>query len=206
MRAIARYVWMLNVLCIVGHCSASKLYPDVKPLQQTFDVPDVSKANVVLNINSIDGLPVYKLQCHVAGFTGDPDFDYSGDFECRLSSIAGGDGYSTLLTEDSAQSRDWESRGRFFAADLRNPCAQIPQFGATRSFELRGMDLTLQIIDPMFTDQGNLRSLKLVVKVRPNSNARREIADIVPLPKSGVPAECKLNENFIDQETFPRNQ
>jgi hypothetical protein len=68
------------------------------------------------------------------------------------------------------------------------------------------MDLTLQIIDPMFTDQGNLRSLKLVVKVRPNSNARREIADIVPLPKSGVPAECKLNENFIYQETFPRNQ
>ena len=204
MRAIARYVWMLNVLCIVGHCSASKSYPDVKPLQQTFDVSDLSKATVVLNISSIDGLPVYKLQCHAAGFTRDPDFDYSGDFECRLSSIGDSDGYSTLLTEDSEQSRDWESRGRFFAADLRSPCAQIPQFGATRSFELRGMDLTLQITDPVFTDQGKLQSLKLAVQVRPNPKARREIAEVVPLPKAGV--ECRLNENFIDPATFPRNQ
>ncbi len=205
MRSIARYAWILNMLCVVGYCSEAKSYPVVKPVQQTFDVPDVSKANVALNIRSIDDSPVYKLQCHSAGFTGDPDFDYSGDFECRLSSIGNQDAYSTLLTEDSEQSRDWESRGRFFAGDLRNPCANIPQFGATRSFELRGMDLTLQISHPVFTEHGNLGSLKLTVKVSPNPNARRQITEIVPLPK-GTPPQCRLNEYFVDPATFSKKR
>ena len=66
------------------------------------------------------------------------------------------------------------------------------------------MDLTLQITDPVFTDHGKLQSLKLAVQVRPNPKARREIAEVVPLPKAGV--ECRLNENSIDPATFPRNQ
>jgi hypothetical protein len=204
MRSITRHVWIL-MLCVVGYGSDAKSYPVVKPLKQTFDVRDVSKANVALNITSIDGSTVYKLQCHSAGFSGDPDFDYSGDFECRLSSIDHSDGYSTLLTEDSEQSRDWESRGRFFAADLRNPCANIPQFGATRSFELRGMDLTLQIAEPVFTHDGKLQSIKLTVDVKPDPNARRQMAKIVPLP-TDTPAECRLNEYFIDPATFSKNQ
>lgn len=206
MRSTARYVWILSILCVGGYCLQAQSYPVVKPLRQTFDVTDVSKANIVLEIRSIDGSPIYKLRCHSAGFTGDPDFDYSGDFECRLSSIAEGDSYSTLLTEDSQQSRDWESRGRFFAADLRNSCADIPQFGATRSFELRGMDLGLRITDPKFTNRGNLQSLRLTVEVSPNPNAQRQIAKVVPLPKTGVPAKCKLNEYFIDPATFSKNR
>ncbi len=204
MRSLARRIAILSVVWIVTICAAAQSYPTVKALQQTFDVPDVSEANVLLKIRSTDGLPVYKLQCHSAGFTGDPDFDYSGDFECRLSSIGNHDAHSTLLTEDAEQSRDWESRGRFFAADLRNPCAQIPQFGATRSFELRGMELTLQIAAPVFTDNGRLRSLKLTVKVRPNPSAQHQIAKIVPLPKT-APAECRLNEYFIDPASFSKN-
>ena len=119
------------------------------PVHRVFDVPDVSKASVSLDLKSTDGEPIYRIQCHSAGYTGDPGFDYSGDFECRLSMIGYDNTYSTLLTEDINQSRDWESRGRFFAADLRGKCAQIPEFGVTRSFQLRGMDLTLLITDAM---------------------------------------------------------
>jgi hypothetical protein len=187
-------------------CAEAQSYPAVKPLQQTFDVPDVGKANVVVEIRSTDGTPLYKLQCHSAGFIGDPDFDYSGDFECRLNSIRHRDTYSTLLTEDSDQSRDWESRGRFFAADLRNSCARVPQFGAVRSFELRGMNLSLQITDPVFTKDGELHSLKLTVKVSPSPNAQRAIAKIAPLPKAGIPAECKLSEYFVDPATFSKSR
>jgi hypothetical protein len=204
MRSIVRYVWILNLVCIVGQYSPAQSYPVVKAFQRMFDVSDVSKANVVLNIRSVQGSPVYKLQCHSAGFTGDPDFDYSGDFECRLSAIDGRDGYSTLLTEDSEQSRDWESRGRFFGVDLRDPCAGIPQFGATRSFELRGMDLTLQITHPVFTANGKLQSLKLTVNVKDNSNAQSQIAKIVPLPKD-TPAECGMNEYFVNPATFSKS-
>jgi len=205
MWSFVRYTTILSMVCTLGICVAAKSYPKVKAIQQTFDVPDVSKANVVLEIKATDESPIYKLRCHSAGFTGDPGFDYSGDFECRLSSIDNLDGYSTLLTEDREQSRDWESRGRFFAADLRSPCEQIPQFGATRSFELRGLELTLRITDPVFTDNGRLRSLKLTVKVRPNPSAQRQIAKIVPLPKT-APSECKLNEYFIDPASFSKTQ
>jgi hypothetical protein len=176
-------------------------YPAVSPLQRSFNIPDVGQANVNIDIKSPDGAAVYKLQCHSAGYSGDPDFEYSGDFECRLSSVGGQDTYSTLLTEDVNQSRDWESRGRFFAADLRGACAKIPEFGATRSFELRGIKLTMRILNPRFTNSGNLSSLRLTVTVRSDPNAQRQIAKIVPLPK-GAPAVCKLQEYFVDPASF----
>jgi hypothetical protein len=111
------------------------------------------------------------------------------------------DKYSTLLTEDAKQSRDWESRGRFFASELRGPCAEIPEFGATRDFRLRGMDIVLQITQPEFTAD-KLVSLKLTVTVLADEAARRSIAAIVPLPKTRVPAECKLQEHFVDFATL----
>jgi hypothetical protein len=177
-------------------------YPVISSIQQTFDVPNASDANVSLNIKSVAGIALYQLQCHSAGYAGDPVFDYSGDFECRLSSIQSRDTYSTLLTEDAHQSRDWESRGRFFAADLRGVCSRIPEFGASRTFKLRGMSLTLQITDAVFSEVGKLISLKLTVAARPESKARRPIAEIVPFPKIGIPTECKLQEYFVNPATF----
>ncbi len=173
-------------------------YPPVRPVHRIFIVPDVAKANVSLDIESVRGVPLYHLQCHSAGYTGDPDFDYSGDFERRLSLIGQPNTYSTLLTEDAHQSRDWESRGRFFAADLRGACARIPEFGATRSFKLRGMDLTLRITDEKFTGSGRLTSLALMVTTRPDPRAQRPIAEVVPLPKAGAPVECKLQKYFVN--------
>jgi len=184
----------------------SESYPAIRPLERTIVVSDVAKADVSLDIESTGGVHVYHMQCHAAGYTGDPDFDYSGDFECRLSLVGQGNTYSTLLTEDAHQSRDWESRGRFFAADVRGVCARIPEFGATRSFKLRGMDLTLAITDQKFTGDEKLSSLKLAVTVRTDPHAQRAIAEVVPLPKSDVPAECKLQEYFLNFAESPKRQ
>ena len=117
---------------------AAEIHPAVKPIQTTIDVPDVFRANVSLVVRSIHNQPLYRLQCHSKEYAGYPDFNYSGDFECRLSLVNGKNVYSTLLTEDHEQSRDWESRGRFFSTSLRGPCAAIPEFGATRTFKLLG--------------------------------------------------------------------
>jgi hypothetical protein len=175
-------------------------YPLVEAQNRAFEVPDVKHADVSFDIKSPKGTPVYRLQCHSAEYSGDDhDFAYSGDFECRLSSVGHLDSVaSTLLTEDAHQSRDWESRGRFFAKNLRGSCASIPDFGAVRRFKLRGMHLTLEIIDPRFAPDGTLQSLKLSVKVRPDASAVRPIAAIVPLPKGPIPRKCKINEDFID--------
>jgi len=204
MRLIAQYAWMPIMFWFGAICAAGESYPSVKSFERTFIVPDVRKANVVTEIRSTQGTPLYKLQCHSAGYTGDPEFDYSGNFECRLSLVAGRNTYSTLLTEDRNQSRDWESRGRFFADDLRGKCAQLPQFGAVRSFELRGLTLTLRITNPTFTHDGELRSLHLTVIVDPNPDARSSIAKSTPLPQTGVPAECRLSEYFVDPATFSK--
>jgi hypothetical protein len=136
------------------------------------------------------------MQCNTAGYSGDPNFDYSGDFECRLSSVEASDRYSTLLTEDPHQSRDWESRGRFFASQLEGECARIPQFGATRNFQLRGMALILEISNPVFADGRKLKSLRLSVVVRPDASAQSEIARQVPLPEH-VPSECRITSDFV---------
>jgi hypothetical protein len=178
---------------------ASQDYPVVATLKRTFDVPDVAKANVSLDITSVKGAPLYRLECHSAGNSPEPaSFDYSGDFECRLSTVGGLEPYSTLLTEDAHQSRDWESRGRFFSAELRGDCAHIAEFGATRHFKLRGMKLTLQVLDPVFTERGKLSSLKLAVTVRPDPHAQRPIAEVVPIPETKIAADCDLRELFVD--------
>lgn len=193
------------VLCFVLRGSANaQSYPVPAPIKKTFDVPDVSKADISLQIKALDGLDLYTLRCHSAGYEGDSGFDYSGDFECRLILADGQNTYSTLLTEDVNQSWDWESRGRFFGASLKGQCAKVPEFGAVRSFELRGMRLTLRISDPTF--QGNkLLSLKLAVAVAPDPNAHRAIADIVPFPRSEVPASCDLSKYFVNSVKMADN-
>jgi hypothetical protein len=191
------YVVVMFLFFLAGFCANAQSYPAPAPLKRVFVVPDVSKANVVLPIKARDGSDLYKLQCHSVGYEGDSGFDYSGDFECRLILSNGQNTYSTLLSEDLDQSRDWESRGRFFAASLKGECARVPEFGAVREFELRGMRLTLRISDPAF--QGNkLLSLKLAVAVTPDPNAHRAIADIVPFPKSEVSTSCGLSKYFVN--------
>ena len=199
-----RILFVLVVGCLLGGYAGAQSYPTVEPLQHTFDVPDVSKADVQLNIKSPEGKPLYKLQCHSPDYAS-ADFNYSGDFECRLSSVPNNDTYSTLLTEDRDQTSDWDSRGRFFGASVRGACAAIPQFGATRNFMLRGMSLTLQISDPVFAEGGRLVSLRLRVTVRPDPGALRDIAEIVPFPKGEVAAQCKVPYYFMDPKKFSKD-
>lgn len=174
-----------------AHAAMSQ-YPPVQPAQWTFYLPHVSTAKVAVTINARSGVPLYRLACHPGGYSNGSNFNYSGDFECRLTSAELRSQrsilYSTLLTEDAYQDKDWESRGRYFAAELEPPCAQIPQFGTVRTFRLRGMKLTLRIANPIVVT-GTLKSLTLHIEVRPDPSAQREIAAIVGFPK-GTPSEC----------------
>jgi hypothetical protein len=171
-------------------------YPTVRRSVAVFSVPEITKADVEYLIRSTTDHPIYKLRCHHNDFE-DINFDYSGDFECRLNSVSEHDQFSTLLTEDPRQSRDWESRGRFFASELRPPCSRIPHFGATRDFRLRGMTLTLEVINPQFDNTKSLKSLTLRVAVNPDPSALGRIAEAVPVPAHGIPKNCQLERNFV---------
>jgi hypothetical protein len=199
----ARDWWAMKKLALIGlplwvSCSAAgsqHRFHEIQPLQREIRVPNVSKADVRIKIRGNSGKPLYLLECHSAGYNRDPSFDYSGDFECRLTDLINRASFSTLLTEDEKQSRDWESRGRFFLRSITGKCAQIPQFGSRRSFRLRGMVITLQIRNPIIGPDILLKSLSLAVSVRPDAGAKRQIAERVQLPRS-FPPECKISEYF----------
>ena len=97
--------------------------------------------------------------------------------------------YSTLLTDNPHQSRDWESRGRFLADELFGSCARYPEYGAVRHFRLRGMRITLSLADIVFdTSTGvgdrsanglmGLSSFRFAFSVEPDSTAQSEIAEL----------------------------
>lgn len=196
-------IYSMLAWCCASVSKADSRYPHIVPMERVVFVGNVEKANVRVAINSTKGKPIYRIQCHSASYRSDPDFNYSGDFECRMTSAGHGNAYSTLFTEDPNQSRDWESRARFFSSDLKDECAQIPEFGLTRNFRLRGMKVTLQILNPVFDQSGSVRSLKLRIAARSDPSAQGPIAAAVPLP-SLSPAQCKIGEYFVGSSASPK--
>src|SRR5271157_1884814 len=92
-------------------------WPEVAPLAKTFYIDEADLAQVDLSILGTDNRPLYALKClGLRRFRDDLSFNWSGEFNCRLTSLYSQDYYSTLLTENPAQEADWDSRGRFFAA------------------------------------------------------------------------------------------
>lgn len=131
------------------------------------------------------------MECHTFSYEGDQSFDYSGDFECRLTSGREPSAYSTLLTDVPDQSRDWQSRGKFLAEELKGPCRNYPEFGRIRHFWLRGMRLTLAIHDIELTRSASgkkstplthprFKTFKFSVRVEPDEGLKSEIAEPVP--------------------------
>lgn len=174
--------WASLVLCNVSQY----VWPEILPFKKSFYFADPNKTEAKMDIFGRDGTPLYLLECHL-GPHEDPAFDYSGDFECRLTSLYSKDAFSTLLTENPKQSRDWQSRGRFLIEELIGKCAVYPEYGKIRHFKLRGMELTLGIKSlKMQVDsrdvkvpkqRARIKELYLDVDVIPDPTASSEIAE-----------------------------
>lgn len=187
------YLATALTLGVVSAAPAPPQYPLVKTQHWAIAIPNVQHANVHISIRSSQGKPLYSLECHGAGHS-DQSFDYSGDFECRLLPLDRVTRFSTLFTEDEKQSRDWESRARFFSRNLRGKCARVPEFGSRRTFRLRGMRIGLSVLHPTFKGT-ELETLILDVSVSPDGSARSPITMRVPFPKK-APGICRLQHFF----------
>lgn len=163
--------WLAAALLAAAGPLAAGGWPRMAAWEATVAVPDADHPAVRLDIPDAAGRTAYVLSC--GNFDSeDPDFDYSGDFECRLMSALPDARYSTLLTDNPAQTRDWESRGRFFVEDLVGACARYPDFGAQRGFRLRDMELQLdvqQVRTRQVAGKTRLAALVLHVRVAPAS-------------------------------------
>lgn len=195
-----RYICFASLIwtgCTSGQQQKPTFTP-VRPMRIAATIPDIRNSEVKADIISVDGNAAYSIECHSASYASDPYFDYSGEFECKLTELGKAGTYSTLFTENVDQSRDWESRARFFAQNLKGECATIPEFGRSRNFRLRGMKITLDVLRPQYASDGKLSSLELVISVAPDASATSLIAEAVPLPKS-YPPQCDLERYFPNQ-------
>ena len=175
-------------ICVPWSCAhaLTEHWPEVVPFHSTYHFPDARRSGFDLLIYGVKSDPLYGLECHTFEYEKDPSFDYSGDFECRLKSLYSKEAYSNLLTENPGQTRDWQSRGRFLAEELRGDCADYPEFGRIRQFRLRGMKLTLTISEFEFREGGEkdirrkdgpiLKSFRFDIQVDVDVSATSEIA------------------------------
>jgi hypothetical protein len=162
-------------LCESFSVHATDQWPEVRSVQEKRIFDDVDKAALDLKIVGRDGRPLYRLECHSGLYEGDAKFNYSGVFDCRLTSLYSLEAVSTLLTDDPHQPNDWSDRGRFLAEHLRRGCIEYPDWGGTRVFRLRGMRLSIEISNVGYDDSvasaSAVRSFSVSVDVKPAKNA-----------------------------------
>jgi hypothetical protein len=155
-------------ICLLGTClalmnvrSASAQppsWPSVKPTQvvQTFKE---SRADTpfLLIINGRSGAPAYKLECHNGNYEDTSEITFSGDFQCALFELNENGtvvSWNLLATDEPAQQRsDWFNRGRMTSSQLFGSCGAVPEYGMVRHFSLRGMLITFQFSDLVWSKQ-----------------------------------------------------
>jgi hypothetical protein len=81
----------------------------------------------------------------------------------------------SLLSED--ESAAWFSRGQFRREELVGDCAKYPEFGARRSFRLRGFRLTLEAQNVVADQNGLAQSFTLAVSLVRDRGAIAEQAE-----------------------------
>ncbi len=189
----------MHALMFLLMFSTAVAWGPIRPVIKTVHVADASTARFVLPIRSSGGQIIYILACYgPKSQPGTNDFVYDGDFESRLTEEGKKlSAYSTLLTEDPNQSRDWESRARFFGSELEGQCGEIPEFGRKRDFLLRGMRISLQISGPVFSSNQKLESFTFTVSVQNDSEplAQGQIASTAAISRRWKDLPCKLDNS-----------
>jgi hypothetical protein len=186
LRLLLIYIYVINLSSPLSAETLGKKWPSVTPLKESFHFKDAANAGAKISISGVNGKPLYIIECHTYHYQ-DPDFDYSGDFECRLKSLYSLDAHSTLFSDVAKQTRDWESRARFLNQELVGKCANYPEYGSVRHFRLRGMEITLSVRNPKFEEtigmkrgRPQLKSFDFDIGVKPDRRATRSIAEPVP--------------------------
>ena len=177
----------------------------IQPVSKEVQIDNAATGAVTLPILGANGNPLYTLSCY--GQNAQPnatDFKYDGEFECRLTEAgARRSRHSTLLTENPGQSRDSESRARFFGSELEGACAEVPEFGRERTFLLRGMRLTLRMSQVSFTPSRQLKSFALAISADNDAEpaAQGDIASAPKIARRWASTRCKLNNSVTPHFT-----
>jgi hypothetical protein len=185
------------LLTFCASTAQAQTWPRIAPARVEFRFSGgAAEPALALELFDREATPVYRLVCHTSHFEADREFSYSGDWECRLVPLNDKTPFSTLLTDDPKQSRDWQSRARFLVPELLGACGEWPDYGRVRSFSLRGMRLTLTVSgvevapNPAGAPErsSKLSAFQFTVDVTPDLMATSAIA--APSKAVWPPVEC----------------
>jgi hypothetical protein len=151
-------------------------WPPIAPVDTLFNVEAGTHPHVKTFVRSPNGKPLYLFICRDADDPAVGNVNYAGDLDCHLLPADRGEVEENLLVERHDVAA-WYSRGRMFTSQLRGACAAYPEYGLTRHFRLRGMQITMEFKDTTFSLTGELRSYVLRFAVMPDSTAHRDIAE-----------------------------
>jgi hypothetical protein len=169
---------VIAVLFFYPFVCYSQSWPEIKAVygEVTFSNPHI--AVFQSKITDIQLNPMYLLSCQ-SGDLDDTDFNFSGLFHCRLTSLYSKESVSSLLIEDLPQTADWEGRARFLLHQVVGQCAGIIDWGSERTFILRRMKITLGVHDVELignTEHPELKSFKFTYNIQPDKSAISSIS------------------------------
>ncbi|MGV8074547.1 MAG: hypothetical protein AB2L11_08330 [Syntrophobacteraceae bacterium] len=184
-------VGLIAWVCPVHGSDNQHQWPEVSYANFNMEFSEPHETAAKIEIPGIDDKHLYLLECHLGPYET-PEFDYSGHFECRLSSLYSPGTYSTLLTDLPNQSRDWESRGRFLIEEIMGKCAEYPEYGRLRHFRLRGMELTLEVTSLVTEPDANFELMK------PRQKIKQLVLNVTVQPYPAAVSPIAERTNFIE--------
>lgn len=174
-------------------------WPAIRPVHitRTYNIKDDSDTPLTAFIETADGAPVYKLECHNGNYEDLSFIDFSGDFQCALYSVEAGrrTSWNLLASDDRSEQRsDFLNRGRMTANQLWRECGAIPEYGRTRHFRLRGMHITFEFKNLHWASRTGPTPPQLIgftfdVDVLRDAGSESATAETVRAPWPGAPCQ-----------------
>lgn len=193
LRFLPLTLWIFKLL------SATNDWPTILPIREEKVIGNIAAADTPLTvwIKNTAGRPMYKLECHTGNYENESEMNFSGDYQCALFAVKGGEPASGDLlaanTKDEL-STDWWNRGRIRADQLQGDCVRYPDYSTSRHFLLRGMRITLQVKEPQWANNPKNRADHLLsgftlgVSIVPDPHANSVRAELPSEPKP--PSAC----------------
>jgi hypothetical protein len=158
-------------LCVSVYSKENINWPSIEPVSKSFNV-DFKEEKVVIDlpVYDVDEKPTYHFACRGVkeSYLDKLNQNWVGPLMCTLALGNIASEVSLLSEDDSAA---WFSRGQFSRKDLTGKCAAYPQFGAHRTFRLRGFQLTLDAQNIKTDSSKYAVSFVLNVDIQPDQTA-----------------------------------
>jgi hypothetical protein len=201
-------LWAVLIATGAPNCVAQtrRDWPHVREFDRKYSFEKQEDMFLQFPVSALDWKTAYIVECGNP-FAKDPrmrNFEWSGDFECRVARP--GIGYlpdAQLLIWSAQGTVEWESRGRFWWNELTPNCINFPDWGGTRVYRFRYMRITIRItnpkIDPYLSTLNTLQGLDVEISGRYDERANRSVAGLTrisePPPidsKDGSPRQCGI--------------